>query len=216
MLRWSRVCNILLLDPMKERVTKRTYIRDRCYLYSCAYQKPQPRRHPSPNQRSQTQTVLLLPQHSVHVLVHLLSKCQMEPTHMVWIDDSYDIIIGKHLELKISDISSVLLDKPLFLIGLVLLGAQIAWGLPLALIMFYLDDYLKVNSDSQNKVCVMTLCFLALVLLRIIVRDAVCVPGHRRQIRVRTVSLGCGLLSNFRREMRGLLSLHSLAGAILT
>jgi len=68
-------------------------------------------------------------------------------------------IVGKHLELKISDIRSVLFDKSLFLIGLVLLGAQIAWGLPLTFIMFYLEDYLKVNSvtagiiASLNLVC---------------------------------------------------------------
>jgi len=40
-----------------------------------------------------------------------------------------------------------------------LLGAQIAWGLPLTFIMFYLEDYLKVNSvtagfiASLNLVC---------------------------------------------------------------
>jgi MFS family permease len=67
--------------------------------------------------------------------------------------------VGKHLELKISDIRRVLLDKSLFLIGLVLLGAQIAWGLPLTFIMFYLEDYLKVNSvtagfiASLNLIC---------------------------------------------------------------
>ncbi len=52
----------------------------------------------------------------------------------------------KHLKLKLSDIKSVLLDKSLFLFGLVLLGAQIAWGLPLTYIIFYLVDYLKVSS----------------------------------------------------------------------
>lgn len=52
----------------------------------------------------------------------------------------------KHLKLKLSDIKSVLLDKSLFLFGLVLLGAQIAWGLPLTYIVFYLVDYLKVSS----------------------------------------------------------------------
>ena len=68
-------------------------------------------------------------------------------------------IVGKHLELKISDIRSVLFDKSLFLIGLVLLGAQIAWGLPLTFSIFYLEDYLKVNSvtagiiASLNLVC---------------------------------------------------------------
>ena len=55
-------------------------------------------------------------------------------------------IVRKHLGLKISDIRSVLFDKSLFLIGLVLLGAQIAWGLPLTFSIFYLEDYLKVNS----------------------------------------------------------------------
>lgn len=52
----------------------------------------------------------------------------------------------KHLKLKLSDIKSVLLDKSLFLFGLVLLGAQIAWGLPLTYIVFYLVNYLKVSS----------------------------------------------------------------------
>jgi predicted MFS family arabinose efflux permease len=55
-------------------------------------------------------------------------------------------IVGKHLQPKLSDIRSVLLDKSLFLLGLVLLGAQIAWGLPLTFTVFYLEDYLKVNS----------------------------------------------------------------------
>ena len=67
--------------------------------------------------------------------------------------------VGKHLQLKISDIRSVLLDKSLFLTGLVLLGAQIAWGLSLTFSIFYLEDYLKVNSvtagfiTSLNLVC---------------------------------------------------------------
>ena len=67
--------------------------------------------------------------------------------------------VGKHLQLKIADIRSVLLDKSLFLTGLVLLGAQIAWGLSLTFSIFYLEDYLKVNSvtagfiTSLNLVC---------------------------------------------------------------
>jgi MFS family permease len=67
--------------------------------------------------------------------------------------------VGKRLDLEISDIRSVLLDKSLFLIGLVLLGAQIAWGLSLTFSIFYLEDYLKVNSvtagfiTSLNLVC---------------------------------------------------------------
>ncbi len=66
-------------------------------------------------------------------------------------------IIGKHLELRISDIRSVLLDKSLFLIGLVLLGAQIAWGLPLTFIVFCLEDYLKVNSVTAGFIASMNL-----------------------------------------------------------
>jgi MFS family permease len=67
--------------------------------------------------------------------------------------------VGKRLDLEISDIRSVLLDKSLFLIGLVLLGAQIAWGLSLTFSIFYLEDYLKVNSvtagfiTSLNLIC---------------------------------------------------------------
>jgi MFS family permease len=44
----------------------------------------------------------------------------------------------------------VLFDKSLFAFGLVLLGAQIAWGLPLTFIVFYLEDYLKVNSSTAG------------------------------------------------------------------
>ncbi len=63
----------------------------------------------------------------------------------------------KILELKISDIKSVLLDKSLFLIGLVLLGAQIAWGLTLTFTIFYLEDYLKVNSVTASFITSLTL-----------------------------------------------------------
>jgi MFS family permease len=57
---------------------------------------------------------------------------------------------GKHSQIKISDIRKVLFDKSLFAFGLVLLGAQIAWGLPLTFIVFYLEDYLKVNSSTAG------------------------------------------------------------------
>ncbi len=69
-------------------------------------------------------------------------------------------IVGKHLELKILDIRSVLLDKSLFLFGLVLLGTQIAWGLPLTFIVFYLEDYLKANSVMAGFIASLTLCGL--------------------------------------------------------
>ena len=57
---------------------------------------------------------------------------------------------GKHFQINISDIRKVLFDKSLFVFGLVLLGAQIAWGLPLTFIVFYLEDYLKVNSSTAG------------------------------------------------------------------
>ena len=57
---------------------------------------------------------------------------------------------GRHFQIKKSDISKVLFDKSLFAFGLVLLGAQIAWGLPLTFIVFYLEDYLKVNSSTAG------------------------------------------------------------------
>ena len=57
---------------------------------------------------------------------------------------------GRHSQIRISDIRKVLFDKSLFAFGLVLLGAQIAWGLPLTFIVFYLEDYLKVNSSTAG------------------------------------------------------------------
>jgi MFS family permease len=57
---------------------------------------------------------------------------------------------GKHSQIKLLDIRKVLFDKSLFALGLVLLGAQIAWGLPLTFIVFYLEDYLKVNSSTAG------------------------------------------------------------------
>jgi MFS family permease len=57
---------------------------------------------------------------------------------------------GTHSQIKLLDIRKVLFDKSLFALGLVLLGAQIAWGLPLTFIVFYLEDYLKVNSSTAG------------------------------------------------------------------
>ena len=57
---------------------------------------------------------------------------------------------GKHFRITTSDIRKVLFDKSLFAFGLVLLGAQIAWGLPLTFIVFYLEDYLKVNPSTAG------------------------------------------------------------------
>ncbi|HYZ51755.1 MAG TPA: MFS transporter, partial [Nitrososphaeraceae archaeon] len=56
----------------------------------------------------------------------------------------------KHFQIMKSNIGKVLLDKNLFAFGLVLLGAQIAWGLPLTFIVFYLEDYLKVNPATAG------------------------------------------------------------------
>jgi MFS family permease len=57
---------------------------------------------------------------------------------------------GRHFQIKKSDIGKVLFDKSLFAFGLVLLGAQIAWGLPMTFIVFYLEGYLKVNSSTAG------------------------------------------------------------------
>lgn len=57
---------------------------------------------------------------------------------------------GKSFQINMSDIRKVLFNKSLFIFGLVLLGAQIAWGLPLTFIVFYLEDYLKVNSSTAG------------------------------------------------------------------
>ncbi len=57
---------------------------------------------------------------------------------------------GKRFQIDMSDIRKLLFDKSLFAFGLVLLGAQIAWGLSLTFIVFYLEDYLKVNSSTAG------------------------------------------------------------------
>ena len=57
---------------------------------------------------------------------------------------------GRHFQIKKSDIGKVLFDKSLFAFGLVLLGAQIAWGLPLTFIVFYLEDYVRVDSSTAG------------------------------------------------------------------
>ena len=59
-------------------------------------------------------------------------------------------IKGKRFQINISDIRKVLFDKSLFAFGLILLGAQIAWGLSLTFIVFYLEDYIKVNSSTAG------------------------------------------------------------------
>jgi MFS family permease len=51
----------------------------------------------------------------------------------------------KHYQIKKSDIRRVLFDKSLFMFGLILLGAQIAWGLSLTFIVFYLEDYIRIS-----------------------------------------------------------------------
>ena len=57
---------------------------------------------------------------------------------------------GKYFQIMKSNIGKVLFDRNLFAFGLVLLGAQIAWGLPLTFIVFYLEDYLKVNPSTAG------------------------------------------------------------------
>ena len=62
-------------------------------------------------------------------------------------------------EIKVSDIRRVLFDKSLLGFGLVLLGAQIAWGLTLTFVVFYLEDYLKINSSMAGLVGSLSLVF---------------------------------------------------------
>lgn len=66
---------------------------------------------------------------------------------------------GRGFEIKVSDICRVLFDKSLLRFGLVLLGAQIAWGLTLTFVVFYLEDYLKINSSMSGLVGSLSLIF---------------------------------------------------------
>lgn len=66
---------------------------------------------------------------------------------------------GRGFEIKVSDICRVLFDKSLLKFGLVLLGAQIAWGLTLTFVVFYLEDYLKINSSMSGLVGSLSLIF---------------------------------------------------------
>lgn len=65
----------------------------------------------------------------------------------------------RRIGIKMSDVRRVLFDKSLFGFGLVLLGAQIAWGLTLTFIVFYLQDYLKINSTMAGLVGSLSLIF---------------------------------------------------------
>lgn len=67
--------------------------------------------------------------------------------------------LGRGFEIKVSDIRRVLFDKSLLGFGLVLLGAQIAWGLTLTFVVFYLEDYLKINSSMAGLVGSLSLVF---------------------------------------------------------
>ena len=66
---------------------------------------------------------------------------------------------GRGFEIKVSDIRRVLFDKSLLGFGLVLLGAQIALGLTLTFVVFYLEDYLKINSSMAGLVGSLSLVF---------------------------------------------------------
>jgi MFS family permease len=66
---------------------------------------------------------------------------------------------GRGFEIKVSDICRVLFDKSLLRFGLVLLGAQRAWGLTLTFVVFYLEDYLKINSSIAGLVGSLSLVF---------------------------------------------------------
>lgn len=88
---------------------------------------------------------------SIFLVAFLPNKqWQEEKGEEIQQQQSQQIPKGKHLQIKILDIRKVLFDKSLFVFGLVLLGAQIAWGLPLTFLVFYLEDYLKINSSTAG------------------------------------------------------------------
>ncbi|HET7389705.1 MAG TPA: MFS transporter [Nitrososphaeraceae archaeon] len=62
-------------------------------------------------------------------------------------------------KIRVSDIKRIIFDKSLFGFGLILLGAQIAWGLPLTFIVFYMEDSLKINSAMAGLVGSLSLMF---------------------------------------------------------
>jgi MFS family permease len=96
-------------------------------------------------------------------------------------DNSY-----RSFGIKIADVLRVLFDRSMFGLGLVLLGAQIAWGITLTFIVFYLEDYLKVNSALAGLVASLSLVF-ALIAAPLFGRI------YDRTKNVKRMLLGCGL-----------------------
>jgi MFS family permease len=96
-------------------------------------------------------------------------------------DNSY-----RSFQIKIADVLRVLLDRHMFGLGVVLLGAQIAWGVTLTFIVFYLEDYLKVNSSLAGLVASMSLVF-SLVAAPIFGRT------YDRTKNLKTMLVSCGL-----------------------
>ena len=94
---------------------------------------------------------------------------------------------GKHFQIKTSDIGTVLLDKSLFTLGLVLLGAQIAWGLPLTFIVFYLEDYVRISPPSAGLIA-------GLGLISAVVSAPIFGKIYDKTNNVRKLLFVCGLL----------------------
>jgi MFS family permease len=92
----------------------------------------------------------------------------------------------RSFQIKIADVLRVLLDRHMFGLGVVLLGAQIAWAITLTFIVFYLEDHLKVNSALAGLAASMSLVF-ALIAAPIFGRI------YDRTNNVRRMLLSCGL-----------------------
>lgn len=93
----------------------------------------------------------------------------------------------KSIQIKIVDVlRRVLLDRSMFGLGVVLLGAQIAWAVTLTFIVFYLEDYLKVNSAVAGLVASMSLVFA-------LIAAPIFGSIYDRTKNVKMVLFGCGL-----------------------
>jgi MFS family permease len=93
----------------------------------------------------------------------------------------------KHYQIKKSDIGKVLFDKSLFAFGLILLGAQIAWGLPLTFIVFYLEDYVRISPPSAGLIA-------GLGLISAVVSAPIFGKIYDKTNNVRKLLFVCGLL----------------------
>jgi MFS family permease len=93
----------------------------------------------------------------------------------------------KFFQIKKSEIGKVLFDKSLFAFGLILLGAQIAWGLPLTFIVFYLEDYVKISPPTAGLIA-------GLGLISSVISAPVFGRIYDKTTNIRRLLFVCGLL----------------------